>query len=81
MNYLTITEYSSKLIPGLKFKLRKISHARRIEYNAAGAPIFAKLNEIEREMDPLREEMRRATEAAKIEPWCVCGHPKDSGRS
>lgn len=72
MNYLTISIFESKLVPGLKFKLRKMSHGRRMEFNLGGAEIFAKLREAERELEPVQEEIQRAKGAARIEP-CICG--------
>jgi hypothetical protein len=57
MNYLTTQEFESKLVPGLKFRLKKMSHKRRMEHNHVGAPIFAKLNEIERALEPIQEEI------------------------
>ncbi len=73
MNYFTTTEFESLLIPGVKFTLRKMSHKRRMEYNHKGAEIFAKLNEIERESEPIQEEIDRAEAEAKIRP-CECTH-------
>ncbi len=73
MNYASTDIFESKLVPGVKYKLRKMSHGRRMEYNERGAGVFQKLLEIDREREPLLEEIRRSENAAKISP-CSCSH-------
>ena len=80
MNYLSTSAFESKLLPGVIFHLKKMSHGRRMEFNRMGAPVFQKLNELSKQREPFQEEVERAESAAKIEP-CTCSHPpmsKDS---
>lgn len=78
MEYTSTIDFESKLIPGVSFKLKKISHGRRIELNQKTAEAFAKIAEIQRELTPVQEDIDRAEAAAKLEP-CSCTHPIDAG--
>lgn len=74
MNYSDTSPFESKLAPGVKFVLRKMSHGRRVKLNKAIAPMVAKGRDINQQLAPINEEIQRAEDAAKIEP-CSCKHP------
>jgi hypothetical protein len=73
MNYSTTEQFESKLAPGVRYKLRKMSHGRRIKLNAQTAPTIEKMIAFQREVEPLQEELKSAEEAAKLAP-CTCQH-------
>lgn len=75
--YSSTVVFESKLIPGAKFHLRKMSAGRRKEFNLATASILSEINRMAREMDVVDAEVKRAAEAAKLEP-CTCDHPMES---
>jgi hypothetical protein len=74
MNYLTVSEFESKLLPGLKYKLKKMSYGRRMAINAEMGGVLSELADINRERQPLIDDIEEAEEAAKLEP-CICKHP------
>lgn len=76
-NYLSTAEFKSQIVPGLTYKLHKMSHGRRVAINIAAAPILSKISELQRKLVPIKEELQRADEAAKAEP-CQCNHPLDA---
>lgn len=76
VKYTSTIKFESKLVPGVSFHLRKISHARRIKLNELAAAVYAKMGDINRELAPVMDEIKRAEAAAVIEP-CTCDHSAD----
>lgn len=72
-SYTSTIPFESTLAPGLVFQLRKMSYGRRKQHNLDVAEVDAELRELDRQIQPLLEEIKRAEEAAKIEP-CICEH-------
>jgi hypothetical protein len=73
MNYSTTESFESKLVPGVKYTLRKMSHGRRLKLNTVTAPILDKAIAIQREYEPLLEDLKAVEDAAKLLP-CTCEH-------
>jgi hypothetical protein len=76
MNYTTTEVFESKLAPGVKYTLKKISHGRRLKLNAVTAPILEKAIALQREYQPLLEDLKETEDAAKLLP-CTCEHDLD----
>lgn len=76
INYLTTSEFQSKLLPGLSYGLRKLSHGRRVKLSLAAARPIARISELQKSLVPVMEEIQRAEDAAKVEP-CQCNHPME----
>lgn len=74
-DYFSVSEYKSKLLPGVSFKLRKMSKGRRSSFNLSVATLMSKRAELQKTLVPINEEITRAEEAAKLEP-CSCSHEK-----
>ncbi len=74
VEYCSISEFESKLVPGVKYTLQKMSHGRRMVLNRSASPIYSEMNEIQRQIDTVQEELERAESEAKISP-CTCKHP------
>lgn len=71
--YSTTETFESKIAPGVTYKLRKMSHKRRMKLNEVASSIYARIDEVQRQLSPIDEEIKRAEEEAKIEP-CTCTH-------
>lgn len=67
------------LAAGVKYTLRKMSHGRRIKLHGATASIVSKQDAINRERWPIREELQKAEDAAKLLP-CTCAHEQEEGK-
>lgn len=74
MNYTSTVEFESKVIPEAKFKLRKMSHGRRMELNSRAAQAITEINTIQRELAPLNQKLSEAAETAATEPCSCEGH-------
>jgi hypothetical protein len=72
-SYSSTHDFESKLVPNLKYVLKKISQGRRIELSLKLAVSEAKEQAIYRELNPLIDKMKEADEAAALEP-CQCEH-------
>lgn len=79
IEYVSTAQFESKLVPGVSYKLNKMSHQRRMKLNHDAAGVFAEINEIQRQADVIQEEIDKAEKAAKIEP-CTCNHLPEPGR-
>ena len=84
MNYLTVEKFESSLAPGVSYDLKRVSHMLRMKVNQELSSTFTKLTNIGRERQPLKDEIQRSEEEAKIMP-CTCkhdaeAHDKDTGR-
>jgi len=75
-SYFSTAPFESKLVPGVKFTLRKISQGRRVDLGMQLASVEAKAAELERERQPLLDKIKEAEDAAAIEP-CSCDHAED----
>lgn len=64
MNYLSTVEFESKLFPGLKYKLRKMSSGRRSDFRIKTADIFL---EIETRRLPLKDLLEKLKDASEEE--------------
>lgn len=71
--YSTTETFESKIAPGVVYKLKKMSHGRRMKLNEKASSIFAQIDELQRQLIPIDEEIKRAEDEAKIEP-CSCSH-------
>jgi hypothetical protein len=80
MNYVSTTEFHPKLSSAedVTFVLRKISHGSRIKLNQMASSTFDKLNDITRDVVPIRKDIEDAEQAAKAEP-CTCSHDASDG--
>jgi len=76
IEYCSTSEFESVLAPGVKYILQKMSHGRRMILNQSASPIYSEMNEIQRRIDVIQEELDRAESEAKISP-CSCKHPVD----
>lgn len=72
-SYSSTQEFESKLVPSIKYLLRKISQGRRIDLSLKLAAVEAKQQEINRELLPIIDKMKEADDAAALEP-CQCDH-------
>lgn len=69
---LTSTKiFESKLYPGVSYKLRRMLHSRRVEFNLATVDFFSRIYDIQLEINPIEEEIKKAEEIARTEP-CTC---------
>lgn len=76
LSYESTVVFKSLVAPEVSYKLRKASHKRRTKLNLDAAKIFSKINDLQRQLAPINEEINRAEEAAKIES-CECKHSLD----
>ena len=84
VQYFSTTTYNLKTVPGVTLTLKKMSHGRRMTLNASASVIFKKIDDIQKQMEPIEENIKEAESAARIEP-CICTHDKsahdtDTGR-
>lgn len=75
MNYLTATEYRSKLpyAQDVVFKIKKITHGNRMAFNDATADLQTRLATVGMEIAHLQDTIKEAENLAEIEP-CTCDH-------
>lgn len=74
MDYATKTEFHSKIALNLVYVLRKMSARRRVQFNTEYAPVCAKLKDLARTLEPYRQEIIDAQDAAKLLPCTCSGH-------
>lgn len=73
IDYITTTSFQSKVLPEVSYKIRKISHKRRMEMMFRTAEHLSTLNDLQSQLLPIQEDIKQAEDAAKLEP-CTCSH-------
>lgn len=76
IEYFSTKDFESKLVPGVRFKLRKASKGRRSSFNLKESALLARRTDLQKRLAPIQDEIRQAEDAAKLEP-CSCSHALD----
>jgi hypothetical protein len=74
--YISTQDFTTPSLPGWVFKLRKMSHGRRMKLRELAASVNAELREARQGLSVINDQIMSAESAAKLLP-CTCEHPPE----